>query len=178
MNRRYLYEATGFGPDVIDLWGRLGPRRLTHPFLTHPWLPAVMKAGDTRGHILDGEALSSRKGGHRWNSRRPGKTTFPREWSDDDVMDACARVVLDPSHIRAYERSGDVAYLREVSGVIIMVTIRAGGAFDRAFPISGNGVMRNSPSDTSPSRAPVPFDRGRLAEFTPIGEVPESDWRR
>ncbi|MFT4086148.1 MAG: EndoU domain-containing protein [Gordonia sp. (in: high G+C Gram-positive bacteria)] len=158
VNRRYLYDPLQ-PRDGGGRWSRSGgPRRVTHPFLTDPRLPEVMKSPRVRRHILDGEPNDQSLGGHRWNSKRPAKTLFPRDWTDDDVMDACAQVVLDPSHYKQ-QKSGDRALVREVNGVLIIVNFKASGAFKSAFPVNGVGVMRTpkvgAPKGSRPSTRPL-----------------------
>lgn len=47
-----------------------------------------------RAHILDGDGPGS--GGHRWPGA-PGKSVYPKDWSDDRIMHAVSDIATDPS---------------------------------------------------------------------------------
>ncbi|WP_234581611.1 polymorphic toxin-type HINT domain-containing protein [Micromonospora sp. MH99] len=83
--------------------------------------------GNDADHILEG---------HAWPGL-PGKSAFPKEWSDDEVLDAVADVLTDPQSTRSWKtgsahyaektlrtRKGDPAVqeiIGEVRGVVIEV---------------------------------------------------------
>lgn len=76
-------------------------------------------------HILDGD--SNGRGGHRFGTGRPGKTEFPRGWSDDKIIKAVESVANDPalsSHLRR-DRREEVRGTRD--GIDILVVIERGG---------------------------------------------------
>lgn len=118
MNRRKSAEIPDFDDSVID--------------------------ADAVAHILDGDA--DYKGGHRFTSQIIGKTVFPEEWSDEQIIAAVKAVVRRPSfHMWVPPR----IYLRAiVLDVIVEVALRCSGnqvVFKHAFPKSGTGVFRNDP---------------------------------
>lgn len=93
-------------------------------------------------HILKGDR--NFKGGHRFTSYVVGKTVFPEDWSDAQIIAAVKAVVRRPTfvlHMKPF------VYLRGILlGVIIEVALkRTRGRFEffHAFPISGTGVYRN-----------------------------------
>src|ERR1044072_3863260 len=51
--------------------------------------PGKISAADRKAHILWGDQWG---GGHHRNSRRPGKTVFPKDWDDKKIMDTVERV--------------------------------------------------------------------------------------
>ncbi|HEY5978166.1 MAG TPA: EndoU domain-containing protein [Microlunatus sp.] len=56
--------------------------------------PTNLANPDRTKHILEGEGPGS--GGHRWPGG-PGKTSFPRNWSDEKIMQEISDVATDPS---------------------------------------------------------------------------------
>lgn len=46
-------------------------------------------------HILDGDSLTS--GGHRYGTGNPGKSEFPKNWSDEKILSTISDIATDPS---------------------------------------------------------------------------------
>ncbi|WP_148284319.1 polymorphic toxin-type HINT domain-containing protein [Luteimicrobium xylanilyticum] len=98
-----------------------------------------------RTHILDGDVTG---GGHRWPGG-PGKSPFPREWSDDEIMEHVSNVVTDPRSTWSEGGPGGALFTRtgrparfvvvgERQGVRIkVVTAPAGEGIVTAYPVGG-----------------------------------------
>ena len=93
-------------------------------------------------HILDGDG-DGRGGGHRWDSPVPGKTLFPRDWSDDTVLERVRDVARRPDF--APRRQDNDRWVCEGvrEGVCIQVVVDPDGAVRTALPLYGPGVTRN-----------------------------------
>lgn len=52
-----------------------------------------LTSAQRRTHILDGDATG---GGHRWPGL-PGKTPFPKDWSDNEIMHNISDIATDPA---------------------------------------------------------------------------------
>jgi hypothetical protein len=102
-------------------------------------------SGERRVHILDGDHTG---GGHRWPGG-PGKTPFPREWSDDEIMAHISDIVADPRSVWSEGGPGGALLTKtgrparfvvrgERRGVQIkVVTAPAGGGVVTAYPVGG-----------------------------------------
>ncbi|QCG77016.1 MuF-like minor capsid protein [Gordonia phage Ewald] len=112
------------------------------PHFNDPRLQPTWRAESTRRHILDGDENG---GGHRSGLGKLGKTEFPPDWSDDKVMDAVARTVLDPGLDETH--NGRRYRVRIVDEVIVETTafVDENGVerFSKAFPNRGRGVVKN-----------------------------------
>ncbi len=92
-------------------------------------------------HILDGEIrLDGRgirySGGHRSGTGFPGKSEFPADWTDPQIMHNVSDVATDPSSIsRPGDRPGDIFMQGTRDGVDLEVLIRKGQIWS-AYPTS------------------------------------------
>ena len=77
-----------------------------------------------RVHILDGDA---RGGGHRPGRGIPGKSEFPRGWSDDRIVAAIEDVANDPASARRLEADGRTVVTGRRDGVAIRVVVERDG---------------------------------------------------
>lgn len=103
---------------------------------------------------LNGEPVSygreahtkSDRQGHRWGSTRPGATVFPKDWSDQKIVDAVAETIEDPDEYKIFEGESIGRTVRKtVDGVEIEAhwIVRDGHAkFINAKPLRGPGVSR------------------------------------
>jgi hypothetical protein len=95
-----------------------------------------------RRHILDGDN-DGRGGGHRWNSRNPGKMKFPRSWDDDKIINTIRDVATRPGRppIRRDDDRWVCTGTRD--NVDITVILDPDGAVRAAWPERGPGVTHN-----------------------------------
>lgn len=103
-------------------------------------IESVSMPDDRARHILDGEG---RSGGHRFGTGTPGKTEFPADWTDDDILDAIIEVAGTGLVDRLAHREGDLVIVGEVDGVTIEVVVRPNGEVRTGYPLSGPGVTKN-----------------------------------
>ncbi|WP_350223491.1 EndoU domain-containing protein [Corynebacterium pseudodiphtheriticum] len=89
--------------------------------------------------------LASTRAGHRWDSQRPGASKFPREWSDQKIVDT-VRDLLESEEVKARKKGKKRTILGRIDGVKMraayyIINDRATGL--TAYPVSGKGVTRN-----------------------------------
>ena len=79
-------------------------------------------------HILEGEVLpdGSLSGGHRAGTGFRGKSEFPAEWSDAEIMHNVSDVATDPLSVTRAGRGGDVFITGTRGGIEIEVLVRNG----------------------------------------------------
>ena len=99
-----------------------------------------------RTHILDGDRSG---GGHRWPGA-PGKSPFPREWSDDEIIGHIQDIIADPRSTWSEGGPGGALLTRtgrparfvvigKRSGLHVKVVIApAGEGIITAYPIGGS----------------------------------------
>lgn len=124
--------------------------------------PKVGKA--EMNHVMDGEPNNPRQGGHRFGTGRPGKTEFPKLWTDSKAAAAIRETLANPEV--TIHRGDRTDHLREVDGVIVRVsTYFTNGTrkFRTAYPVNGNGVVEN-PRDGSLAVA-KPLDRSEIDRY-------------
>lgn len=90
---------------------------------------------DRRRYILVG--LPDGRGGHRAGAGRPGKTEFPEDWTDDEIIDAIESIAND-DHSKRYESRGDVAIEGSRRALLIRVILRHGRIWT-AYPLHRSG---------------------------------------
>ena len=109
--------------------------------LQNPHAPETVDVPEDRArHILDGDRSG---GGHRAGTGKPGKTEFPADWDDDDIVAAIKTVagsgtVKEPAH-----RRGELVITGVVDGVTIEAVVKENGDVRTAYPVSGPGVVHN-----------------------------------
>lgn len=87
-----------------------------------------------RLHILEGD---SRGGGHRPGRGIPGKSEFPRGWSDDRIIGAIVEVASDPASSRRAEADGRTVATGTRDGVEIRVVVdRDGRSVVTGYPVN------------------------------------------
>lgn len=126
--------------DMATLHRRLGPS-VTWPDNVAP--PSVRIIN----HILRGEN-DGKRGGHLYGTGVPGKTEFPKAWSEEDIVRAVSQVMTDPDWtVPAKDAHALHWFGKVVNGVQIEVkAFKTDGKYviDRAMPIGGGGVIRNT----------------------------------
>lgn len=100
-----------------------------------------------RTHILDGDATG---GGHRWPGL-PGKTPFPKGWSDDRIMHEISDIATDPSLVTNWQHpshaSGFTRRGRPARGTIFGE--RGGQCIKVVVEPMGEGIITAHPSPGS-----------------------------
>lgn len=108
-----------------------------------------------RAHVLDGEGSPDYRGGHRFDSSIVGKTVFPQDWTDDEIIGAIRATLSFPA--RVLHDSQFSVFFGLVNEVLIEVKIglnERGAKLRHAFPVNGFGVHRNDPL----GKVPLPLD--------------------
>lgn len=92
-------------------------------------------------HILIGDGIG---GGHRWDSRTPGRSLFPQRWADSEIL----ANIEDVAH-----RPDDEPDLRQSNGrwrlyglrddVSVRVVLFPDGSVCTGHPLKGLGVTKN-----------------------------------
>jgi hypothetical protein len=88
-------------------------------------------------HILDGDSTG---GGHRYGTGIPGKSEFPKEWSDDKIMNEISDIATDPSAKRTPSRGGRTVIDSTRDGIDVRVVVDKNGNIITGFPTN---VPRN-----------------------------------
>ncbi len=87
-------------------------------------------------HILEGDAYG---GGHRYGTGKPGKSEFPKSWSDEKILGEISDVATDPAADRYILPSGRTIVEGTRDGVRIRGVIenpRIGERIVTAYPIN------------------------------------------
>lgn len=90
-----------------------------------------------RRHILDGDATG---GGHRPGTAEPGKSEFPKGWSDDKIMHEISDVATDPNAAARVGHGGRTITEGTRDGIDIRVIQEHNGDIVSGFPTN---VPRN-----------------------------------
>ena len=91
-------------------------------------------------HILDGDKDG---GGHGPERNQPGKSQFPSDWSDNDVMNAISDVVTDPDSKTKNARDGRTKTSGKRKGIKIDVITGNSEESGRIITAWPNNVPRN-----------------------------------
>ena len=84
---------------------------------------------ERRRHILDGdppEVNGGKGGGHRNATNKPGKTEFPADWTDDDIIRRVMLTARSPED-SVLQRNGRWQVTAEHDGVTVEVIVRPDG---------------------------------------------------
>jgi hypothetical protein len=87
-------------------------------------------SADRRNHILGGDRTG---GGHRFGAGR-GKSEFPQNWSDQDIIDAIEDLANDHRAPRSLTRTGGILLTGERNGVRVTVVIDRAGQIITGYP--------------------------------------------
>ena len=113
--------------------------------------PGELEQGDAenrvsperRIHILGGDGNGT-GGGHRFGTGFPGKTEFPADWPDDEIIDAIEDVASGGTTIGPAQIPGGTVVEGTVRGVTIRVVKDSRNAVVTGWPLFGGpGVVRN-----------------------------------
>lgn len=84
-----------------------------------------------RIHILDGDASG---GGHRFGAGK-GKTEFPPDWTDDQIITAIEKIANDPQSVASSARRGRKVMRGVENGLPISVVVDpADGSIVTGYP--------------------------------------------
>ncbi|MCA1712730.1 MAG: EndoU domain-containing protein [Actinobacteria bacterium] len=101
---------------------------------------------DRRRHILDGDG-PNKGGGHRPGVGKAGKTEFPADWTDDDIIRRVMQTAMRPDRVEP--SFGKFVALARHDGVTVRVVVRADGHVWTAYPLpGGKGVVQNPGAKT------------------------------
>jgi hypothetical protein len=100
----------------------------------------VIVEEDRAEHILAGDKSG---GGHRSGTGKPGKTEFPPEWTDDDILDGVSEVAQNGAVKGPAHRPGEVVKTGTINGVDIDVVVKGDGKVRTGYPTGGPGVIQN-----------------------------------
>ncbi|GDY33661.1 EndoU domain-containing protein [Gandjariella thermophila] len=127
---------------------------------------AITHTPTSAQHILDGDG--GKQGGHRAGTGVPGKSEFPKNWSDQDILDRSADIARTSKPVTPAKLTNDGHgnkmfcwdYVGVRDGVKIRVTVLENGHIRTAYPESGPGVVKNPPAINPPPKG------------TPLGASP------
>lgn len=112
----------------------------------HPKRPEVSEIHlpDGRGqHLLDGAGPDAEGGGHRHGTGRPGKTEFPRDWSDDVILRTVENIARKPD-VAELQPNGRWRVTGDHDGVTVTAVVLPDGRIWTAWPEpGGKGVTQN-----------------------------------
>jgi RHS repeat-associated protein len=99
-----------------------------------------------RTHVLDGD-VSGSGGGHRYPGR-PGKTPFPADWSDDEIMHHVSDIATDPSlrRINQTGRQGELYTRRGLPARQVVYGERRGVCVKVVIEPMGEGIITAHPT--------------------------------
>jgi Bacterial EndoU nuclease len=122
-----------------------GPTRESGQASSHLDRPAESDThvpADRERHILDGDADSD-GGGHRHGTGRPGKTEFPKAWSDAEIVSVVEDVGRKPDHAE-WQPNGRWRVTGDHDGVRVHAIVVPDGRIWTAWPEpGGKGVVQN-----------------------------------
>ncbi len=119
------------------------PARMANRWPGYPTLAAVPLSWSDRMHILYGDELNPRSGGHLYGVNRPGKTEFPRDWDEGMIAREVADVARRPDRTPVEQFNGTWVASGVRRGVRIEVVVRPDGTVITGYPVDGAGVRRN-----------------------------------
>jgi hypothetical protein len=85
-----------------------------------------------RKHILEGDG-PTKGGGHRAGTGKPGKSEFPKDWSDDKITHEVSDVATDPASVRVPGKWGTTKATGVRDGVEIE-TLDNGSRINSGYP--------------------------------------------
>lgn len=99
-------------------------------------------SADRERHILDGEPDSA-GGGHRHGTGRPGKTEFPEQWPDNQIMSVIEDVSRNPDYVE-WQPNGRWRVGGDHDGVRVNAIVLPDGRIWTAWPEpGGKGVVQH-----------------------------------
>jgi hypothetical protein len=156
-------EAAPAEPEPVSTGGREAEAAEGHPGAkaleseapapTKPHEHAGVVDEQARHHILDGDPDNLASGGHRPGTGRPGKTEFPKGWSDEKILNAIADVATDPKS-QWTQQTGKPGARFTKSGKPVrwkVVGTREGVTIEVIVEPWGRGVVTSYPTNLAPN---------------------------
>jgi hypothetical protein len=142
--RRAAVLSVPVGADLADVGPVAGPPHTGTAWDTaadpHPRPESIHLTPQQTTHILTGDRSG---GGHAPGTGIPGKTEFPRGWSNDAIVAAALSVARDPETLNRSRVPDRWEATGVRAGVRIRAVVRDDGFIVTAIPLDGQGVVRN-----------------------------------
>jgi len=106
----------------------------------HPTPDAIHLTPQQTTHILRGDGSG---GGHAPGVGIPGKTEFPRGWTDEAIIAAALSVARDPEEVERSRVSARWEATGWCAGVRVRAIVADDGFVVTAVPLDGPGIVRN-----------------------------------
>ena len=106
-------------------------------------------------HVLHGDGPPYYRGGHRFASGVVGKTVFPEDWDNTEIIGSVRMTLAFPAKVFTEKQFS--IYFGLVNEVLIEVRVQSskkGLELRHAMPVNGLGVYRVDPL----GRTPLPLD--------------------
>lgn len=115
---------------------------------TIKWPDNVQPPSETvANHILHGDG-DGKRGGHLYGTGVIGKTEFPEDWSEEDVLRAISQVMADPDWTVPAKNEHALHWLgKTINDVQVEVKaymVDGKYVINQAYPVGGNDVTRNT----------------------------------
>ncbi|MGV9295510.1 WXG100-like domain-containing protein [Amycolatopsis sp. NPDC003676] len=110
-----------------------------------PSAEQIRLTDNRKRHILDGDPSTAQHpgGGHRSGAGVPGKTEFPRRWTEQQTHNLVLDVARKPDSVRWDAGRGNWNVFGMRDGVMIEVVIDPAGRIRTSMPLYGRGVYQN-----------------------------------
>lgn len=122
----------------------------TEPPLKTPKNPVDLTDPQARKHILDGDETG---GGHRHGTGKPGKSEFPKDWSDAKILHEISDVATDPNS-KWTQQTGSPGAKFTKSGKPVRWKVegtRDGVDITVIVEPDGRGIITGFPTNTPPN---------------------------
>jgi hypothetical protein len=121
-------------------------------------------------------------GGHAPGTGRRATSEFPRGWTNEQIIAVVKDVANDPGEPRRRQHNGRWRAAGERYGVHVVVLVEDDGQVHIAYPVGGEGVIRNPDTAKDPANPTVAdLAEGRISYFVDVllnqlaGRFPEED---
>lgn len=108
-------------------------------------------------------------GGHAPGTGRRATSEFPAGWNDEQIIAVVKDVANDPAEPRRRQYNGRWRASGERYGVRIVVLVEENGQVHTAYPLNGEGVIRNPDTALDPANPTVAdLAAGRISYFAEV----------
>ncbi|MDT7726993.1 MAG: hypothetical protein QOI21_3569 [Actinomycetota bacterium] len=122
-------------------------------------------------------------GGHAPGTGRRATSEFPAGWTDEQIIAVIKDVANDPGEPRRRQYNGRWRAAGERYGVQVVVLVEENGQVHTAYPLEGEGVMRNPDTAKDPANPTVAdVAAGRISYFAEVllnqlaNRLPQTDF--